>query len=59
MGQDPQDPIDHMQPCGILAVGMRAVENPGRLMVRALECGEWIEGTGGAGGGEEHRGEVL
>ena len=28
-------------------------------VVRALECGEWIEGTVGAGGGEEHRGEVL
>ena len=31
MGQDPQNPVDHMQPCGIPAVRWRAVENPGRL----------------------------
>ena len=46
MGQDPQDPIDHMQPCGILAVGMRAVENPGRLCQEDSWSGHWSVESG-------------
>ena len=53
MGQDPQNPVDHMQPCRIPAVRWRAVENPGRLQPwlghQSVESGlkrQWGLGAG-------------